>query len=197
MRKSQVFLLIPLVVWGFLPPTAFSKESVFSEMAHAITARPHSAPADGTIEVAFSPQAGATELVVKAISSAKKSILVAAYSFTSKPIAQALVDAHKRGIDVKVVVDKSQKSARYTSATFLANMGIPTRVDSQHAIQHNKFMVIDREHVETGSFNYTSAAEQRNAENAMVIWNNPRLATTYADNWLVHWEHSEPYAARY
>lgn len=135
--------------------------------------------------------------MVKAVSSARKTILVAVYSFTSKPIAEALVNAHKRGIEVKVVVDKSQKTERYSSATFLADMGIPTRVDSMHAIQHNKFMVIDGLHVENGSFNYTTAAEKKNAENALVIWNNPKLAAIYAANWEVHWNHSDPYQARY
>lgn len=197
MRKPDVLLLISILVFGFLPSTALSKESIYSEITHAINARPHSVSADGTIEVAFSPKAGSTELVVKAISSARQSILVAAYSFTSKPIAQALVEAHKRGIDVKVVVDKSQKSERYTSATFLANMGIPVRVDSMHAIQHNKFMVIDGIHVQNGSFNYTAAAEGRNAENVLVIWSNPKLATIYMANWDEHWNHSEPYAAKY
>lgn len=197
MKRIQNSLILALALLGFVPSPALSKESIYSEITHAITARPHSVPEDGTIEVAFSPKAGATELIVKVITSAKKTIRLAAYSFTSKPIAQALMDAHKRGVDVQVVVDKSQKSERYTSATFLANMGIPTRVDSQHAIQHNKFIVVDGVHVETGSFNYTSAAEQRNAENAMVIWNNPKLAATYADNWQEHWEHSEAYSAKY
>ena len=147
--------------------------------------------------MAFSPKDGATELVIKVINSARHSIRLAAYSFTSKPIARALVDAHKRGVDVEVVVDKSQKSARYTSATFLANMGIPVRVDSMHAIMHNKFIVVDGQDVENGSFNYTSAAENRNAENALVNWNNPKLAAIYTANWQVHWDHSESYQARY
>jgi phosphatidylserine/phosphatidylglycerophosphate/cardiolipin synthase-like enzyme len=196
MNKLRLTLFASVVALSLLSATALPKDSLLTDWMHSVGGG-HAVPAGGTLEVAFSPKAGATELVVKAIASAKKSIRLAAYSFTSKPIAQALVDAHKRGVDVQVVVDKSQKSERYTSATFLANIGIPVRVDSMHAIQHNKFMVIDGAHVETGSFNYTSAAEQRNAENVMVIWNNPRLATTYADNWLVHWEHSEPYAARY
>lgn len=195
--RNSILPIVGAITLVLLSLSAFPKESFLSDIVHSVTARPHSTPADGTIEVAFSPKAGATELVVKAIVSAKKSIRLAAYSFTSKPIAQALVDAHKRGVDVQIVVDKSQKSERYTSATFLANLGIPTRVDSQHAIQHNKFMVIDGAHVETGSFNYTSAAEQRNAENVMVIWNNPKLAATYTDNWWEHWNHSEPYAAKY
>ena len=180
-----------------MPWPAGARESMLSDAIHAMEARPHDAPASALVEVAFSPRAGATELVIKAISSAHASIRLAAYSFTSKPIAQALVDAHKRGVDVQVVVDKSQKSARYSSATFLANMGVPTRVDLMHKIMHNKFIVVDAKHVETGSFNFTSSAENGNAENAIVLWNNPQLAAIYTANWREHWDHSEPYAARY
>lgn len=192
-------LLTAMALAGLMlfPATALPKESLISEMMHSVTARSHAVPADGTLEVAFSPKAGATELVVKVINSARKSIRLAAYSFTSKPITQALVDAHKRGVDVQVVVDKSQKGEKYTSATFLANMGIPVRVDSMHAIQHNKFIVADEIHVQNGSFNYTAAAEQRNAENALVVWSNPKLAAIYTVNWEEHWNHSEPYGARY
>src|SRR5208283_3803153 len=86
---------------------------------------------------------------------AKRTVLVQAYSFTSAPIAKALVDAHKRGVDVEVVLDKSQKTEKYSSADFLAHAGIPTKIDSKHAIAHNKIMVIDSATVITGSFNFT------------------------------------------
>jgi phosphatidylserine/phosphatidylglycerophosphate/cardiolipin synthase-like enzyme len=82
-----------------------------------------------SIEVAFSPDRGATDLVVRTIESAKTSVRVAAYSFTSAPIAKALVAGSQRGIDVKVVVDKSNVTARYSAATFLANQEVPVRVD--------------------------------------------------------------------
>src|ERR1041384_5566092 len=84
------------------------------------------------LSVGFSPGTDgptAESIVLQAIHDARKSIRVAAYSFTSKPIALALVAVHKRGIDVEIVLDKSQRSARYTSATFTANAGIPTRID--------------------------------------------------------------------
>jgi len=145
-----------------------------------------------TVEVAFSPDIGATDLVVKALGEAHRSIRVAAYSFTSKPIAEALLQAHKRGVDVKVVVDKSQAKAKYTSATFLANVGIPTRIDYRYAIMHSKFMVIDDVNVETGSFNFTSAAEHKNAENVLVLRNEPALAKQYAGEWNRLWDESEP-----
>jgi phosphatidylserine/phosphatidylglycerophosphate/cardiolipin synthase-like enzyme len=68
-------------------------------------------------KVYFSPQGGCTKAVVDVLSKAKTSINVQTYSFTSAPIAKALVDAHKRGVKVQVILDKSQKTERYTSAT--------------------------------------------------------------------------------
>ena len=164
----------------------------------ALTAeKPVSVPSAGELEVAFSPTGGAADLVIKVILSAKTSIRVLAYSFTSAPIAKALTEAHKRGVDVQVVLDKSQKSAKYTSATFIANAGIPLRIDSRHAIAHNKVIIVDGHTVQQGSFNYTKAAEASNGENVLVNWNNPKLAEVYLKDWKRHWEHSEPVAARY
>lgn len=153
----------------------------------------HALPAKGTIEVAFSPNGGATALVVKTIAGARKSILVQAYSFTSTPIAGALVEAKSRGVDVRVILDKSQRSERYTSATYLANHGVPVWIDAAHAIAHNKVMVIDGETVLTGSFNFTKAAEEKNAENVIVLHGNLGLARIYAANWGEHLSHSENY----
>ena len=77
----------------------------------------------------------------------------------------------------------------------LVNMGIPTWIDAQHAIAHNKVMVIDGATVITGSFNFTKAAEENNAENMLVI-RDKALADKYAANWQAHVEHSEPYEGR-
>jgi phosphatidylserine/phosphatidylglycerophosphate/cardiolipin synthase-like enzyme len=105
------------------------------------------------------------------------------------------LNAHKRGVKVQVILDKSQKTEKYSSADFMANQGIPTRIDAAHAIAHNKVMVIDGETVITGSFNFTKAAEERNAENLLVI-KDKALAGKYIANWKVHWEHSEIYSGR-
>jgi phosphatidylserine/phosphatidylglycerophosphate/cardiolipin synthase-like enzyme len=147
-------------------------------------------------QVFFSPHGGATQAIVNQISNAKTEILIQAYSFTSTPIAKALVEAHKRGVKVEAIMDKTQRKERYTEATFLANMGIPTYIDSVHAIAHNKVMIIDMETVITGSFNFTKAAEEKNAENVLILVSK-ELARVYIDNWLKHKEHSEPYNARY
>lgn len=147
-------------------------------------------------EVAFSPDRGATALVIKTIGEAKLSVRVAAYSFTSKPIAEALLNAERHGIDVKVVVDKSNATARYTAATFLANQGVPVRVDYRYAIMHDKFLVVDDETVEEGSFNFTTAAESRNAENVLVL-HDANVAAKYGEEWDRLWAESETMQPRY
>jgi phosphatidylserine/phosphatidylglycerophosphate/cardiolipin synthase-like enzyme len=146
-------------------------------------------------QVYFSPRGGCTEAIVKELGHAKTSVLVQAYSFTSAPIAKALLDAHKRKVKVQVILDRSQKREKYTEATFLFNQGIPVKIDAVHAIAHNKVMVIDGETVITGSFNFTKAAEEKNAENLLVI-RDKKLASLYTKNWEEHGRHSEIYSGR-
>ncbi len=149
------------------------------------------APA-ATVTVGFSP-GNAESLVVQTINGARQSVLVAAYSFTSRPIATALIEAKNRGVTVLVVVDKSQQTARYTSAAYLANQGVPVKTDSRYAIMHNKFMVVDGRTVETGSFNYTRAATFENAENVVVLAGDPAVAAVYAREWRRLWGESAVY----
>ena len=96
-----------------------------------------------------------------------------AYSFTSPPILSALVSAKGRGLDVAVILDKSNdrsgEKSRYSGATFVAHAGIPVFIDHQPAIAHNKIVIIDRHLVITGSYNFTRSAERRNAENVTFI----------------------------
>ncbi len=122
-----------------------------------------------TWDVYFSPRGGATFAIRQVLDNAKSSVLVQAYSFTSAPIAEALVRVHRRGVKVQALLDKSQKTEKYSSADFLANAGIPTKIDAEHAIAHNKVMIIDNEIVITGSFNLSKAAEERNAENLLMV----------------------------
>lgn len=146
-----------------------------------------------SVSVYFSPKGGCTEAIVKELDHAEKSIRVQAYSFTSAPIAKALVDAKRRGVDVEVILDKSQRSQQYSSADFVAHAGIPTFIDAVHAIAHNKIIIVDGEIVLTGSFNFTKAAEEKNAENLLVI-HDKGLAAKYRENWEHHRGHSEEYA---
>ena len=142
--------------------------------------------------VCFTPGGDCTGVVVHEIDTARQTVLVQAYSFTSPPIAESLVRAAKRGVKVNVVLDKSQRTERYSGATYLANNGIPVAIDDRHAIAHNKVMVIDAATEISGSFNFTRSAQERNAENLLVI-RDPAIAVLYTKNWQDHAGHSAPY----
>jgi len=145
------------------------------------------------IQVCFSPPLPAgcdpTDTIVQAISSARKQIRVQAYEFTSASIAKGIIDAQKRGVDVRVILDKSNLREGYSAAKFLEHEGVPVLIDSAHAIAHNKVIVIDGETVVTGSFNFTKSAEERNAENVVII-RDPAVAELYLRNWNSHATHS-------
>jgi phosphatidylserine/phosphatidylglycerophosphate/cardiolipin synthase-like enzyme len=147
------------------------------------------------IQVCFSPPlpqgCDPTETVIEALNSAQHQILVQAFSFTSAPIAKAIVDAKKRGVDVRVILDKSNASKGYSAATFLEHADVRLLVDARHAIAHNKVMIIDGQTVITGSFNFTRAAEENNAENLVLI-HNPAIAEEYVQNWTSHAAHAQP-----
>ena len=147
------------------------------------------------IQVYFSPDGGCTEAIVRELGKAKSTVLVQAYSFTSAPIAKALVDAEKRGVKIQVILDKRERREKYTEADFLLHAGVPTWIDAKHAIAHNKVMVIDSHTILTGSFNFTKAAEENNAENLLVI-DDAALAEKYTVNFQKHLAHSEKYEGK-
>ncbi|MEN6317917.1 MAG: phospholipase D family protein [Syntrophaceae bacterium] len=174
-------IIIAIVVWNLI-------FSVFSIHSYAADLTLNNTPT----QAYFSPHGGCTEAITREIGNAKTEVLIQAYSFTSAPIAKALLNAHKRGVKVEVLLDKSQRTKKYNSATFLSNSGTPTFIDNMHANAHNKIMIIDRETVITGSFNFTKAAEEKNAENLLII-KNPDLAMIYVNNWYKHKGHAERY----
>jgi phosphatidylserine/phosphatidylglycerophosphate/cardiolipin synthase-like enzyme len=94
-----------------------------------------------------------------------------------------------------VILAQSNRRDKYSAADFLANQGVPTKVDAAHGIAHNKIIIIDGETIITGSFNFTKAAQEKNAENLLLI-RDQALAAQYTQNWRVHAQHSQPYAGR-
>ena len=161
------------------------------------------ASSEAQIETAFSPEGGGEVLVVKVINSAAKSIRLAAYSFTSPAVVNALLEAKRRGVEVAVVVDHKNnisvdRSGKAKAAlNLLVNAGISTRTISRYPIHHDKFIVADGLHVETGSFNYSVDAARRNSENVLVIWNNSQVATSYLKHWQSRYDQGTDYKSAY
>ena len=163
----------------------------------ALAGEPLQLGARGDIQVAFTPGDDAASMIIEAIHRARRQILVQAYSLTHKDIAQALADARRRGIDVQVIADPEQHERGATSRlAWLAEQGVPVWLDGEHAAAHNKVMLIDTGApdavVLTGSFNFTHAAQYRNAENLLLLRGNPALAEAYAANWRRHRIHALP-----
>jgi len=91
------------------------------------------------IQVFSSPKGGCTEVVVKNLGKATNSVLIQVYSFTSAPIARALVDIEKRGVNVQVILDKLQRTEKYSGAVFIQRAGIPTFIDAKHMMRNYQF----------------------------------------------------------
>ncbi len=170
MRKQQLLIL------GFLALNLFLG-------AHAQTFKNIEA------KVYFSPNGGAQDAIVKSIHEAKEEILVQAFLFSNKPITEALIAAHKRGVAVKVIVDKEMQRHRHNTVPELLKARIPTFIDNKHRTAHNKVMILDTSTVITGSFNFIKSAETSNAENLLVLRSFP-MAKTYKENWENHLTHS-------
>ncbi len=134
------------------------------------------------IHSCFTPGQDCTHQITDHITKAKYSILVQAYGFSSRDIADALIAAKNRGVKVEVILDKSQRSQKYSLLHYIVDAGIPVWIDTKPAIAHNKVMIIDEKEVITGSFNFTDAAQKRNAENVVFISDN-KLAKEYTVNW--------------
>ena len=145
-------------------------------------------------QVGFSPEGTAQQLVINVIGSAKDNIRMMAYSFM-----KALIAAKRRGVDVKIVVDENGNTGRASRAAMnlVTNAGIPLRVNSNYKIQHDKVIIVDGRHVETGSFNYTASAEKYNSENAIVMWDAPELAGQYLKHWQSRWNQGRDFTPSY
>ena len=144
------------------------------------------------IQVCFNPplpeSCDATKTVVQALASARQQVLVQAWGLISAPIAQALVQTERRVQDVRIILDKSASRRHYAG---LEQAGVLLLIDAEHAIAHSSVMIVDRQIVITGSFNFTRSAQERNAEDLVLI-HSPTIATQYIHNWNAHAAHSQP-----
>jgi phosphatidylserine/phosphatidylglycerophosphate/cardiolipin synthase-like enzyme len=144
------------------------------------------------VDAYFSPTGGCTDAWVTEILSTQHSFLVAAYVFTSVPIAQALIKIHQAGKQVSVIVDPSMAWSHPSQVSLLFQSGIPVLVDHKHHIFHNKYGVKDGTTVILGSFNLTTSAEKSNAEN-LVVLRVVKIAKVYLKNFISHQNHSIPF----
>lgn len=175
----------------------------FPLLTYSSSARAACVAPDGpAIDTGFSPEGSAERLVLEAICTARHSIHVSAYSFTSPAVVKALIEAHRRGVDVVVVADRKSNLVEDRSGKgrialdLLSGAGVGVRTIDVYPIHHDKFMVIDGESVETGSFNFTTSAARYNSENAVVMWHVPVVAQAYQQHWQSRFNQGRPWSGQ-
>jgi phospholipase D len=134
------------------------------------------------VNTCFTPPAGCGTVIAGLISKAQDSIYIQAYGFTSGEIAKALINAHERGVKVRVLLDKSNIGAKHSKMRDIRKAGIEVSIDKVSGIAHNKVIIIDKQKVITGSFNFTVGADIRNTENVIIV-NDREVAKRYLENW--------------
>jgi phosphatidylserine/phosphatidylglycerophosphate/cardiolipin synthase-like enzyme len=144
------------------------------------------------VEAYFSPKGGCQAAIVRELMKARSEILVQAYSFTADPLTYALVEVKKQGVMVEIVLDKSNEVDRYSDLKIFLEKGLEVKIDHEHAIAHNKIIIIDQKVIITGSYNFTNQAEGDNAENVVIIKGNPDLVRAYRNNFFAHRDHAKP-----
>ena len=117
----------------------------------------------------FSPDRGTKDVVIGFINRCETKLSVAVYSITHDEIVDALITAHQRGVQVRVLMDKLQASNRYADDEKLEAAGIPVKTGGTSGLMHNKFLIDGERAVGTGSFNWSVNADERNAENFVII----------------------------
>ena len=139
------------------------------------------------IEVYFSPQYKSSSRIVQIINNAKKYIFVPSFLITHKNIAEALANAKKRGVDVKIILDGNSSGTRNTKHQYLRANLIPLKFENYAGKLHSKTMIIDDEYLIMGSMNFSNSGENKNDENMLVI-KNPELAKNYRDFFMYLWK---------
>jgi phosphatidylserine/phosphatidylglycerophosphate/cardiolipin synthase-like enzyme len=185
-RRFSEFGKWPLVVCMLM---ALGNAMTQSPVKTFITPDSKSLAKAEVVGIYFTPPSDVAAAVVEVIDQSQTEVLVQAYGFTHNGIAQALLRAHARGVQVKVLLDAKTDTTNRFVTDLLVAQRIPLRLDAGHAIAHNKVIVVDGELVITGSFNFTNSAQTRNAENLLVL-KSIELADSYKANWQNHWNHS-------
>lgn len=142
------------------------------------------------IKIGFSPNKNAKKIILYAIKEAKYSIDIAAYSFTCKEIALNLINAQKKGVKIRVLIDKKSNNNKNTAINYFIKKNILIKLNNKYKIMHNKFLIIDKISVQTGSFNYTSNANKKNAENIVYLKNKSHIADMYIKEFNNLWKES-------
>ena len=135
------------------------------------------------IDLCFTPPSNCARLITDVIDKARNTIHMQAYGLTHPEIINSLIKANERGVKVRVLLDRSNLTQKYSKIEELKQAGIEVGVDMVSGIAHNKIIIVDHHTTVTGSFNFTVSAAKRNVENVLIIQDS-NIAHSYLQNWL-------------
>ena len=170
-------------------------EGQFGANSPANTPRPQLTVSGTQVEVYFSPDDGTIERVIDLVQDAQNEVIFMAFSFTDDDLAEAIIEKAGSGLNVSVVLEKSQALSNRGGAydNLLRNV-VAVRLDGKPASMHHKVIIIDGQVVVTGSYNFSKSAKTRNDENTLII-HSPEIAARYMEEfgrvWLEAWDQSQ------
>ncbi len=132
-----------------------------------------------TIECYFAPEDGVEREILEEIAEADTGIDFMAFSFTSKPIAEAMAARIQQGVSVRGVFEKRGAGSKYSRDDYLADQGAQVYLDQNKYTMHHKVIIIDGKTVITGSYNFSQSAEKKNDENVLILHSSD-IARQYA-----------------
>ena len=148
------------------------------------------------IQVFFSPGDDCGGEILKRIEGAKNTIDAALYLFTSRPLSQAIVNAHERGVKIRICLEGEKVRNRYSKDEYLKKNGISLRIREDRGLMHNKFCIIDGGTLITGSYNWTRSADLWNDEN-IIILRVPEVILTFEEYFENLWNGNIPEGSEY
>ncbi len=138
--------------------------------------------------VFFSPSSQCEDEIVRLINQSQDKIDIAVYAINNDNIVNALKQAYRRGIKIRILTDRLQAGNKSSKVKELYAFGFDIKVNSKYKIEHNKFAVFDDKYVSSGSYNWTNPATHKNSENCIFFEDNQPIIQAYQNHFNQLWQ---------
>jgi len=193
MKKLISILLCCLFTFGLIGCSKTANAKSNTQTTQTVSAQTQD---NNQIETYFTKKDGNLDkILIKEINTAQKTLDVAIYSITKEDIANAIIEAKKRNVDVKVITDKQESASKYQKVIldkFKAN-NIPVKINSHAGLMHLKLSIIDDKTALGGSYNYTESATKNNDEN-LIVMRMPNIVSDYSTEVNTMWDNTSDYS---
>lgn len=142
---------------------------------------------NSSVSIYFSPQDNSITNILPIIKNAKKYLYLPVFLITHAGLEEELINAKKRGVDVRIIIDATNTYARNSSFEKLRQNGIPVKVENYAGKMHSKAIIADDKFLIIGSTNFSNSGENNNDEN-LILLDNPRFAILYKNFFLYLWQ---------